>query len=155
MHLTISVPQELFDRLQPVKDTVNVSRTCQAAISEAVEDAKLKRAAQADEEEWEEILERLEDGRRRYDIGYRKKGAIAGASDARTMSYRQLVEVADPSYKPRQSDTFDNVAGWAVTDLEMSDGLFNGERYAEGWIEGVREFWDEAQRRLASRENIE
>ena len=57
--ITISLPEELYDRLQAFKDDINVSSVCQKAITKIVERKEDFRKRIKESHEMKSILERL------------------------------------------------------------------------------------------------
>jgi predicted CopG family antitoxin len=82
--ITITLPNDLYERLQTVKDKLNVSGLCQTTIERAVtiEEIKLKDIAVMDK-----VVERLRLEKQEANQEWKETGLSHGLEDAQELSY--------------------------------------------------------------------
>lgn len=147
--LTITVPDDLYKRLQEVKDRFNISGVCQDAIeSEVNRHETLLKFREGDT--MENAIERLRAEKEEYIKQYHDQGYSDGFEVAKSMEYGELIAVRN---NPRTSaiyqlELWDNWLKDQTDDLLRDDAGFDTESYIEGWVQGVIAFFDEVQDRL-------
>ena len=162
--LSITIPSDLFNRLQAVKDRFNVSGVSQRAIEQAVtlEELKLKGS-----DDMDSVIERLRAERDEYDKTYEEDGREEGIKAGKELAYEDLVAVNklaeylevmhQSSHGLTQEQLISGIYAcevWGnfleddVTELEKDDSAFNRTMFLTGWIEGVSGFYDEVQSKL-------
>lgn len=145
--ITISVPSSLYNRLQEVKDSLNVSQICQKAITYAVEYEEIKKMEGS---EMDKITERLKKEKEESEKEDRENGKKAGFNDAKQMSYKDL------KFVMRELETREEMANSQASYDELSNNIFDRfdkedgywmdmddadpDVYLEGWLEGVADF---------------
>ena len=158
--ITISVPDGLARRLEPLKDRVNVSSICQTALEARVETFE-RIAALSEEDIMEKLVQRL---RIEKDEGsgwsYKRGGedgqewAIDGAS------YSELVEWTNPDllHAIRQGQHFLNGVPFpesaedrhndAEASAKEAGEAFDHDAYATGFLEAMGEVWLQVRDRI-------
>lgn len=139
--ITITLPNDLYKRLQTVKDKLNVSRLCQTTIERAVtiEEIKLKDIAVMDK-----VVERLRLEKQEANQEWKETGLSHGLEDAQELSYDDFraIEKGEISEDNREWVLEKNFDDDAKPDSDEFDV------YLEGWTEGVLHFWDEIKNRI-------
>jgi len=149
--ITITIPDDLYDRLHVVKEKINVSQaSCQGGIMNAVQLEEIKAAAIPDKEK---LLAKLRLQREESITGLRDAGEKAGISDAASMDYDDFIAVAavyenlhsadGDSFSPYE-ELRDSVIIWLedeLNDREKKFGKFDWEVYLRGWVDGVMGVW--------------
>ena len=139
--ITITLPNDLYKRLQTVKDKLNVSGLCQTTIERAVtiEEIKLKDIAVMDK-----VVERLRLEKQEANQEWKETGLSDGLEDAHELSYEDFraIEKGGISSDHRY---------WVLQknfnyDVQPDSDEF--DVYLEGWTEGVLHFWDEIKNRI-------
>ena len=152
--ITISVSDELYDRLDKVKNCFNVSRLCQGAIEHEATRYELLEACR-EEENMDKVIERLrlekEETKQEYhDMGYQE----ALKEDAKDMHYTELTVVANliPSqYALDIKNLPDAIVDWMADrfdEYREDDKAFDQETYLQGWCEGVAAFFEQVRDKL-------
>lgn len=141
--INITVPNDLHERLQAVRDDINISRICQEAIEQAVilKEIKMKTLSSK-----EKVIERLRLERQKNEQEWFNYGKTDGLSDAEDLSYEDF-EHLEKLYKERDevmlNQLDDDLREWLEEKMSNFDQRPNKKVYLNGWIEGVVEFWDE------------
>ena len=155
--LNISVPEALHKRLEKVKDRINISGICQAALKTEIEKWELLKKGDK-----METIERLKTEKEQYDERYNKQfnkmGIKAGINDAGRLPYEELLEIASAQEPLNDwdasvfygSDAYksglggDSLKDW-VKEMRQEEGFTEDseDAYVEGWIEGVTDFFND------------
>jgi post-segregation antitoxin (ccd killing protein) len=163
--ITVTVPDELHERLQKVKESINVSGVCQEAIESAVYIEELKLKGQ---ENMDALIERLKAEKQEFVKQYEEQGYKDGIKEIKDFSYSQM--------KALSNFTEEFVDNWGNTDLdqiafdnidrlgdeqgvtyidsewikqqERNDSAFDRDIYTVGWVRGAVEFIDEIEGKL-------
>lgn len=144
--INIAIPKQLYERLQAVKNLFNVSGVCQEAIEKQIHLQELKGNRNM------EAIERLKEQKAEYDKRYYDEGYEKGLKDAPQMDYEELVLVYDDKkfWPGGGSDDLDIGYNYLddVFDTHKNDSLFNKGSFIHGWIEGVREYFEDNKAEL-------
>ncbi len=160
--ITISVPDDLHEKMETRKKQFNFSKIFQNAITESIKkqaefNARLNEAVSDNQ-----VIKRLKKEKRAFENIIYDKGEMDGIEFAKTASYDDLHYVAN-SYEPIgdfQSPGFiqsnyptnNDTIGMYFEDVMIEDErLLTGSVWAEweeGWLKGVQGFWDEIQAKL-------
>jgi len=138
--VSISVPDDLHERLQALKGRFSVSGVCQEALERKLELLELQEQGG---ENMQAIVERLKKEKRQYDQKYESDGYEAGLCEAREMEYGTLVGLVRHGLAswPDLLEDFLKEAG-------ADDPEFNADVYVTGWLKGVKAFWKEVRSKL-------
>ncbi len=146
--ISISIPDELSERLVAVKEKFNVSAVCQEAIEREVSRQELLLKGS---DKIETVVERLILEKKRYDEPYKERGYKDGYRDAQRMSYDDLMEIIKGEELLYKTEAW---LGWLqdqVKELYIEDAALNDDMYLDGWTEGVKAFWEEVKDQLLGR----
>ena len=144
--VNISIPDILYERLQAVKDKINVSRLCQEALISEVQIAELRPSG--DEEA---IIARLQEEKKQYHQEYYDYGKKEGLKDAQNLSFsdfKVLDKISEEVARNSGSEigaTLDKTFAWVrkvEEELSDKDRFFDSSLYWNGWVDGALEFWD-------------
>lgn len=151
--VTIAVPDELFERLQPVKQHFNISAVCQEALEMAITCEELK--VQVSEQD--DLVERLRAEKQVLLNTVRQEGFELGVRSSSKLSYSdfQHFERVQPLAASLDEDVLDYL--WTFLDVKdypeqarLHDPDFahllevdSQSRivFAQGWIDGVLSIW--------------
>jgi len=142
--ILITIPDNLHERLQVVKEKLNVSRICARAIDQAVQVEEIKARTDIPIQEKAILRLRLE---KQEGIGYwKQQGFNKGGRDAaEKLPYGEIKYVAEsgllPPPEPNLTTYYD------VTELKNNPG-FDEQGYQQGWIEGVTHFWKQVKNQV-------
>lgn len=108
--LTVTIPEELSDRLEKVRDKFVISKVCQVAIDKEVKIQELVLSSITND-----VIERLKLQKSKLVQSSREKGRTEGIKIARYMSYTQLIAILEF----KNLHFFEDVGGYAfpVKDL--------------------------------------
>jgi len=143
--LNITVPDELYQRIERWRDRLNLSRLCQDAISREIDKLEL---VPEDVRQMQEALTRLGQEKANVERSCFRKGVYDGLEWARQAEYAALKRWGEQDASGGVLDEAlrGPAAGSAVAHSRNVD--WHPQPYAEGWIAGVRQFWDRAKNRL-------
>jgi len=92
-------------------------------------------------------IERLKKQKEQYDQQYFDEGKSDGIKDAEDMDYAELLGITceDNIY---QTEIYFNYLKDEVEGKRRYEPAFNEEKYLEGWVEGVKEFYEQIKDEL-------
>lgn len=148
--ITITIPDNLYERLQVVKEKLNVSGVCQKAIEQAVQIEEIK--LRTDIPGKEKAIIRLRKEKQEAGAHWKNTGFKDGVEDAEEFSYLTIkglvspadtipIEIFEAAYE--ESFPFERVKKYIK---EYDD--FVEEAYEEGWFDGIIHFWEEVKNQL-------
>ncbi|MFP4038956.1 MAG: hypothetical protein ACLFS7_00320 [Desulfosudaceae bacterium] len=157
--MTISVPEDLYERMAKWKGTFNFSSVFQKAVSAVIQKKEDFQERIQEELDQTAIVERLRQEKAESENDYFEQGKQDGLHWAKIAHYDDLQYALlwIPDDKPTQDkilgDYFaDRIAADDIMDYAVgSDPVCVNEfvkTYLEGWKEGVGEFWEEVRERL-------
>jgi hypothetical protein len=151
--LTIAVPESLYERLQKVKHSLNISAVCQEALEMAINLTELK----TDSFDREKLIERLRLERKAVRVQIKEKGFNLGLKSAHNLSYQEFQRFEQRSRIQARFDEAAFADMWELLEsrqpaeeMELEEvGLksflplddSNKGAFMEGWIEGVLSVW--------------
>ena len=143
--LNITVPDEMYERLERWRDHVNLSRVCQEAIARELDKleelpAELQRMKQA--------LSRLGQEKSKVEKTCFRKGVYDALEWAREAEYPQLKRWGEQAAGGDALNAVLRGPAAQVAAAHATDPAWEPLPYAEGWIAGVRQFWDRAKKHL-------
>lgn len=101
--LSVSVPEDLFEKLQQYKNTLKLSKICQEALSDAVKKAELVEANNS-HEKFHDLVDRLRKDKKQKSMPFYEEGFRDGIEDAYAINSKQFEgyqyekDVVDPFY---------------------------------------------------------
>ena len=154
---TISLPDELVSRMEPLRDRMNVSEICGRALETRVSAYEAITAALSEEQVMEKLIDRLRLEQQETGAWSREQGIIHGKEFA--LNYCTVTEFeAWSSDDFLGSRTWDEVAflfkrlggrpesafEWVLHmhEQQQDDVTFVARSYLEGFKSAVREVWD-------------
>jgi hypothetical protein len=139
--ITITLPDLLFQRLQPVKNSMNISGLCQQAIEQAVTIEELK----GESKNMDKLIEKLKLEKEQDNMSLKSQGITDGIEDATELSY------TDFKHLEIKESISDDVLEWLRENrLEHMDDINsdNENVYLKGWLEGVLSVWEQVKGHL-------
>ena len=143
--LNITVPDELYERIEKYRDRLNISRICQDAIGREL--AKLELVPE-DVRQMRAALSRLGEQKAMIERSGFRKGVYDGLEWARQADYSALKQWGEQvaSNEALEDALSGPAASAAVAHNSKVD--WDPRPYSEGWIAGVQQFWTRAKKRL-------
>lgn len=150
--VTLSVPDELMNRIEAVKDRVNMSRVFQAAITARVEQLEHLKKQATEDTNMLEIIERLKTEKVQAEDQSYERGREAGLRLAKTLPYSDLRYAAE---EYELTDNFscaieDSVFGDYIKDeiQDEPDYVINFTRWEKGFLDAIQAFWAEVKEKI-------
>lgn len=137
--ITITIPNDLHERLQAVKDALNVSRVCQEGLEAAIRIEELKREKSPN---MDTLIERLRIEKEQDVAEWKEQGIVKGKDDALNLSYNEFKNL-----ETKQSIA-DNWTYWIEEDYFEDMEAVDKDAFFQGWLEGVLSVWDEVKESL-------
>ena len=136
--ITVTLPDALHERLQRVKEALNVSQICQRAIEQVVEieEIKLKEIPVM-----EKVIERLRLEKQQSEATLKQDAVLDGKEDAVELSYDEFLQLENDGIS---EDLLEWIQSKRIQYLEKPDT----EVYLEGWKEGALSFWEQIKEQL-------
>jgi hypothetical protein len=160
--ITISVPDELHEKMMTWKNSFNFSRVFQEAMGDLIRKKEEFNKRLKGGTDMTEVIERLK--KEKYDVENEcfEEGKEDGLEWAKVAHYADLQEAInwnaqrgdDPTRHANEqiSENFKSILGeHEYPDLGFDvRGLANDalDKFVEGWIEGVQEFWNEVKSKI-------
>jgi hypothetical protein len=167
--VTLSVPDDLFEKIEKWKGSFNLSKIFQRAIAEAIENKENFQKRLKEEPTMDAIIERLRKEKEEESMSYHELGKQNGLEWAKSASYSDL------QYALKWETVAElpgNTIGWDPTTDEVLGEYFGGviqrdllmgfdetgrghlmpneyfQAWETGWKEAVEEFWKEVEGRI-------
>lgn len=139
--VTISISDELAERLEPWRSRINVSRVCAEALAKQV--AVLEDLPK-EVLELQEVISRLRQEKPESQGTDKRIGFEDGLAFARDCSYRELKRNVQAVDELRGTPFGFELPEDSKADLteRIQDGeVIEAEPYVDGWVRGLMQFW--------------
>lgn len=158
--ITISVPDELYEKMTQWKESMNFSRVFQNAISGMIQKKEALTSKIRNEMDFSSIIDRLKKEKIDYEFNFTEWGKKDGLEWCKTAHYRELqyALALAPGKNPDRdaelgdyfSDMFEKYKKRMAATGKKAQDCFNvfSEKYLKGWKEGVELFWSEVKDKL-------
>jgi hypothetical protein len=142
--LNITVPDELYERVERWRDRINLSRICKEAIAR-----ELDKLEQVPDEvrSMHEALTRLGREKAKADRVSFRQGVFDGLEWARGAEYAQLKRWGERAGSGASEEALRSPAAEAASK-HKDDPAWDARPYADGWMAGVQQFWQRARTNL-------
>lgn len=160
---TISIPDDLHEKMERWKSEFNYSRIFQETISQLIESKERIRESAS----MEEIIERLRKEKKEGEHVYYEEGKEFGANWVKKAHYDeiQLMLETDPETGGNSTDSDDDTWESIEDDLKQQfeydtkmnfdNDSYSGrwlnskaEKFFSGWKDAVAEFWEEIKNKI-------
>lgn len=143
--LNITVPDELYDRIEKWRDRLNLSRICQDAIGRELDKIEV---IPDEVRKMNEALSRLGQQKAKADRSCFRKGVYDGLEWARQAEYASLKRWGEQDATIESIEEALRGPAARSVSAHRDDPTWEPKPYGEGWTAGVRQFWDRAKNRL-------
>lgn len=158
--ITISVPDELYEKMKSWKSFLNFSRIFQVAVSGIIQKKEALKSKVRNDTDLTSIVARLRKEKIDYELNLMEWGRKDGLEWCKTAHYREIQYAL--CWRPRQNPHHDEQLGeYFFNKFEeykkrlTSTGhnaqewlnLFS-DRYVRGWKESVESFWEEVKDKI-------
>ncbi|QSJ16899.1 hypothetical protein JYQ62_35445 [Nostoc sp. UHCC 0702] len=152
--ITITLPDNLHERLQMFKESLNVSGVCQQAIDLAVQIEEIK--VRTDIPAMEKAIARLRKEKQEASAKWKQTGFKDGLIDAtEELNYLTLKYIGEGGNinKPIPGTKYEppvkmDLEHYRLEKYREEEDYFEPEIYTQGWIEGVIHVWKEIKDQL-------
>ena len=145
--ISISLPNELVVRLEPVKDKINVSQVCREAL-----DRRIAMIAGASEQDGldgldlESLVSRFREERRLVEGQWEELGRKNGGAWLSGASYLELKNVIERPPSSNMEEYKLPTAAFRIMkrDMEQANGVWKGGMavtYKTAWLDYVKSIW--------------
>ncbi|KQC08949.1 MAG: hypothetical protein APR62_03705 [Smithella sp. SDB] len=158
--ITISVPDDLYERMTPWKSSLNFSKVFQNAISGMIQKKEALTSKIRKDVDLASVVDRLKKEKIDYELNVTEWGKKDGLEWCKTAHYRELqyalawAPYKNPDQDEELGDYFSHMfekykkrimATGKKAQHRLSDF---SEKYLKGWKEGVELFWNEVKDKL-------
>lgn len=153
--VTVSIPDMLHEQMEKWRESFNLSKMFQEAVSEAIQKKEELQKRIRDDLDLNQIIERLRQEKMQSEGNYFETGKADGVRWAKTAHYEDLLYAR--GWEDFDSATRDRVLGGYFQQrvetsrlMEMTSAGANQHLrvYLEGWKHGVEQFWQEVCEKL-------
>jgi metal-responsive CopG/Arc/MetJ family transcriptional regulator len=162
--VTISVPDMLHEKLEKWRESFNLSKMFQDAVSEAIQKKEEFQKRIREDLDLGQVVERLRKEKMQSEGNYFESGKIDGILWAKTAHYDHLQyalhwnDLENAIKDPILGDYFcrTNIPNHRLhsndsNGINNSDTYYNSEyflNYLQGWKQGIQQFWEEIREKL-------
>ena len=156
--ISISIPDRLMARLEPVKESINISQLCREALERRIMTFERAAAHSGHELDTERLVERLREERAVDGGKFEELGRSNAAAWMSTASYLEFKAVADD----RRSTNMRNYKlpraafGTMKQQMENLDSSLDGVQaiaYKTAWLDSVRAVWARIEDQLEPKDS--
>lgn len=158
--ITISVPDDLHEKMKEWKTTLNFSRVFQQAVANMIRKKEALRHKITEEIDLASVIDRLKREKFEFENTIVERGKKDGLEWSRTAHYRELQYALtwnpdeNPSKDEHLGDYFSHILkkyrNWITETGRQAQSRLNeiSLKYLDGWKEGVEIFWNEVKDKL-------
>lgn len=152
--ITITLPDNLHERLQMFKESLNVSGVCQRALDLAIQIEEIK--VSTDIPAMSKAIARLRKEKQEASANWKQTGLKDGLTDA-----TEELDYVTLKYIGEGGDINSSIPGvkydppvimwlrhFRFQEYEQEGDYFESDIYTQGWIEGVIHVWKEIKDKL-------
>lgn len=151
--ITLSIPDLLHEKLKAWRDSFNLSKMFQEAVTDAIQKKEEFQKRFSKDYNMTEIIKRLKQEKLICEKQYYTLGKDEGLRWAKTAHYEDLLYVVgtNDTYRlisdSRMSDYFDKI--YQSNELANQSGAVDHEQlFIAGWSDGILEFWNHVKEKL-------
>jgi predicted CopG family antitoxin len=157
--VTISVPEDLYEKMSKWRDSFNFSNVFQRAISTLIQKKEDFQSRIQQELDQSAIIERLREEKSQSENNYYDVGRKDGVKWAKSAHYDDLQYAMRwvPDEKPTQDRVLGDFFAKVIAKDDIMDYAVGSDpvcvnefvkTYIDGWKEGVKDFWQEIKEKL-------
>lgn len=158
--ITISVPDELHDKMKEWKASFNFSQVFQTAMINMIRKKEAFQKKISDELDISAIIKRLKEEKFEFENNFLEDGKKDGFEWCKTAHYSELQYVLavnstenlfnDEKYAVYFNTVLERYKKMVAVSGQIAQSRFNEftTKYVDGWKEGVESFWNEVKDRL-------
>lgn len=153
--VTISIPDLLHEKLEKWRESFNLSKMFQDAVTEAIQRKEEFQKRIREDLDLGQIIDRLRQEKMQSEGNYFESGRTDGILWAKTAHYDDLQYVLH--WTDLENATKDEILGHYFSTNPSASRLllsntYRDTKYAlsylQGWKQGIEQFWDEIREKL-------
>lgn len=155
--ITLSVPDELHEKMDKWRSSINFSKTFQKAIDSIIAKKENFNKRLIEDIDLSDVLKRLKKEKLDFEEKYKNLGKNLGFEWSKAAHYTDLIYAVD--WKPKGDPTKDDRLGNYFSSVISSDPYLKTKKIIDeknenltklliGWKEAVTEFWIEIKDKL-------
>lgn len=153
--VTISIPDMLHEKLEKWRESFNLSKMFQEAVTEAIQRKEDFQKRIREDLDLNQVIDRLRKEKLQSEGNYFQAGKSDGLHWAKTAHYDDLQYALH--WTSFDNATKDPILGEYFLEMHQANRLLkdntylNGQyflNYVKGWKQGVEQFWDEVKEKL-------
>ena len=158
--ISVSLPDELLARLEPVKEKINVSQVCREALERRIDGFERAAILQSEELDIPELTERLREERALVEGKFEAQGRRNAATWVVGASYLELKKVGEyhNSFKMERYKLPHAAFRSMKIDMEEASVSFEGVHavaYKTAWLDYIRAVWGQVAEQLEQTNHVE
>ena len=151
--ISVSLPEELTTRLEPVKNRINISQVCREALERRVTALELATGLHGAELDMEGLIARLREERALVEGKFEALGRDSAAVWLDTASYLEFKSVAGNGASPNMARYKLPRSAFRLMkrDMEEAEASYDGAQavaYKTAWLDSVNAIWAEVAHRV-------
>jgi len=151
--ISISIPEKLMAKLEPIKDGINISQLCREALERRV--AAFERAAGDESLDLDGLVKRLRDERSMEESNFGKLGKDNAGRWLNSVSYLELKNIVENNSSPNMSKYKLPRAAFKIMNQDMAEANVSCESgqavaYKTAWLDYVRLVWAQVDDQIES-----
>lgn len=153
--ITLSIPDLLHEKLKEWRDSFNLSKMFQEAVTEAIQKKEIFQKRFSEDFDMPEIIRRLQQEKMIWEKQFFKSGKKEGLKWARSAHYEDLIYVVNfaDTYELTNDSKFSRYFEQVHDRYELgkyaSDGAVDHElMFMDGWFNGITEFWNQVKEQI-------
>jgi predicted CopG family antitoxin len=163
--VTISVPDELYEKMAQWRSSFNFSRVFQRTIAGLIQSKEEFQKKLMQDFDLSAVVERLKKEKQETEHSYLEKGKKDALEWLKTAHYKDILYALKwvPGDEPARDETLGDYFAQRLKQVyragltEMSSQTFRVnqavKKYISGWKEGVQEFWNAVKDEIHSKES--
>lgn len=153
--ITLSIPDMLHEKLKEWRDSFNLSKMFQEALTDAIAKKEAFQKRFTDDFDMPEIIKRLQQEKRIWVRQFHKSGKKEGIKWGQSAHFEDLLYVLkhENTYQLENDDRFKDYFARLFETYEMDEFSLDGDKdhkkmFMDGWTSGVNEFWNQVKESL-------
>jgi len=153
--VTISIPDMLHEKLEKWRESFNLSKMFQDAVSEAIQKKEEFQKRIREDLDLGQVVERLRREKMQSEGNYFESGKKDGIQWAKTAHYDHLQYALH--WNELENATKDHILGDYFCRINISNRVLDSDTYCnseyflnylQGWKQGIEQLWEEVREKL-------
>jgi len=151
--ISISLPDSLIAKLEPIKDGINISQLCREALEQRVASYELAASGNGNDLDFNALVHRLREERDRFGGKFEQLGKNNAAAWLSTAPYLEIQNVANHNHSGGMHKYKLPRAAFSAMKQDMQDVKLGCDGpqavvYKTAWLDYVKAVWSEVVDRI-------